>query len=355
MLEMVIAVELFLHNRIEAAVITVLLVFNAALGFFRENRSKATLKALRSRLALVASVHRDDKWIQVAAADLVPGDLVKLSLGGIVPADATIVSGSVLLDQSMLTGESIPVEAGERAVAYAGGLIRRGEASAVVTATGERTKFGRTAELVRTAKVESTSKRSSFASCATWRSTTSPLCLPRRLRVGPWRRRGAAGPMVLTAILMSIPVALPATFTLAAAVGAESLAKDGVLPTRLSAVDEASTMDVLCADKTGTLTQNSLTVSEVYPCEGFDKASYSRWPPWRVRTEGRIRSIKQFERARRETTRRLATSSWPSAPSTRRLRCRPPTRPIRWANPSRSSREPWRSWPRWRCQTPPHG
>ena len=273
MLEMVIAVELFLHNRIEAAVITVLLVFNAALGFFRENRSKATLKALRSRLALVASVHRDDKWIQVAAADLVPGDLVKLSLGGIVPADATIVSGSVLLDQSMLTGESIPVEAGERAVAYAGGLIRRGEASAVVTATGERTKFGRTAELVRTAKVESTQQKVVFRvvrNLAFYNLAIIVFLVVYGLAHG--EDAAQLVPMVLTAILMSIPVALPATFTLAAAVGAESLAKDGVLPTRLSAVDEASTMDVLCADKTGTLTQNSLTVSEVYPCEGFDKA-----------------------------------------------------------------------------------
>jgi len=159
MLEMVIVVELILHNRVEAAVIAVLLIFNAALGFFRENRSKATLKALRSRLALIASVHRDNKWIQIPAADIVPDDLVKLSLGGIVPADAKIVSGSVLIDQSMLTGESIPVEAGERAVAYAGGLIRRGEATALVTATGERTKFGRTAELVRTAHVVSTQQK----------------------------------------------------------------------------------------------------------------------------------------------------------------------------------------------------
>jgi H+-transporting ATPase len=159
MLELVIAVELFLRNRVEAAVIAVLLVFNAALGFFRENRSKATLRALRSRLALVASVHRDGQWTQVPAADLVPGDVVKLSLGGIVPADAKIIAGSVLLDQSMLTGESVPVEAGDRAVAYAGALIRRGEATAVVTATGERTKFGRTAELVRTAKVVSTQQK----------------------------------------------------------------------------------------------------------------------------------------------------------------------------------------------------
>jgi len=273
MLEMVIAVELFLHNRIEAAVIAVLLVFNAALGFFRENRSKATLKALRSRLALVASVHRDNQWTQIPAADLVPDDLVKLSLGGIVPADAKIIRGSVLLDQSMLTGESIPVEASESAMAYAGGLIRRGEATAIVTATGERTKFGRTAELVRTAKAESTQQKVVFRVVRNLAFYNCSIIV-FLVVYGLVHREPEAQliPLVLTAILMSVPVALPATFTLAAAIGAESLAKEGVLPTRLSAVDEAATMDVLCADKTGTLTQNNLTVSEVFPCEGFDKA-----------------------------------------------------------------------------------
>ena len=273
MLEMVIVVELFLHNRVEAAVIAVLLVFNATLGFFRENRSKATLKALRSRLALVASVHRDDHWTQIPAADLVPDDLVKLSLGGIVPADVRIVSGSVLLDQSMLTGESVAVEAGENSLAFAGSLIRRGEASAVVNATGERTKFGRTAELVRAAKAESTQQRVVFRivrNLAYYNLAIIAFLVAYGLAHGEGAQQLV--PMLLTAILMSIPVALPATFTLAAAIGAESLAKDGVLPTRLSAVDEAATMDVLCADKTGTLTQNTLTVSEVWPCAGFDRA-----------------------------------------------------------------------------------
>ena len=273
MLEMVIVVELVLHNRVEAAVIAVLLIFNAALGFFRENRSKATLKALRSRLALVASVHRDNMWIQVPAADIVLDDLVKLSLGGIVPADAKIVSGSVLLDQSMLTGESVPVEAGERVMAYAGGLIRRGEATAVVIATGERTKFGRTAELVRTAKSESTQQKVVFRVVRNL-AFYNLIVIIFLIVYGLAHTEAAAQliPLVLTGILMSVPVALPATFTLAAAIGAEALAKVGVLPTRLSAVDEAATMDVLCADKTGTLTQNSLTVAEVVPCESFNKA-----------------------------------------------------------------------------------
>ena len=132
-----------------------LLVFNAALGLFQESRAQATLAALKSRLALTASVRRDGVWKTVPAAELVPGDLVKLSLGGVVAADVTLTGGEVLLDQSMLTGESVPIEAGAGVQTYAGALVRRGEAVAEVTATGVRTKFGRTAELVRTAHVVS--------------------------------------------------------------------------------------------------------------------------------------------------------------------------------------------------------
>jgi H+-transporting ATPase len=118
-----------------------------------------TLAALKSRLALNASVRRDGAWATVAPADLVPGDVVKLSLGGVVAADVRITSGEVLLDQSMLTGESVPIEAGAGLQTYAGALVRRGEAVAEVTATGTRTKFGRTAELVRTAHVVSSQQQ----------------------------------------------------------------------------------------------------------------------------------------------------------------------------------------------------
>src|SRR5208282_964695 len=119
----------------------------------------ATLDALKSRLALTASVRRDGGWATVPAAELVPGDVVKLSLGGVVAADVRIAAGEILLDQSMLTGESVPIEAGPGLETYAGALVRRGEAVAEVTATGARTKFGRTAELVRTAHVVSSQQK----------------------------------------------------------------------------------------------------------------------------------------------------------------------------------------------------
>jgi H+-transporting ATPase len=273
LLEASIVLELVLHKYYEAAVIAALLVFNAALAYFQEGRAQATLAALKSRLALNASVQRDGVWKTVPAAELVCGDLVKLSLGGVVAADVHLTGGSVELDQSMLTGESLPIEAGAGMDTYAGALVRRGEATAVVTATGARTKFGRTAELVRTAHVVSTQQKAVLKIVRNLAIFNSVLILAMGIfafsHAMPWSE---IVPLLLTSVLAAIPVALPATFTLAAAVGARALAKLGVLPTRLSAVDEAASIDVLCSDKTGTLTLNALSVTSVRPLPGFDEA-----------------------------------------------------------------------------------
>jgi H+-transporting ATPase len=156
LLEASIVLEVVLHKYFEASIIAGLLVFNAALAYFQEGRAQATLKALNSRLALNASVERDGVWKTVPAAELVCGDVVKLWLGGVVAADVHLIGGSILLDQSMLTGESLPIEAGPGFDTYAGALLRRGEATAEVTATGVHTKFGRTAELVRTVRLKTT-------------------------------------------------------------------------------------------------------------------------------------------------------------------------------------------------------
>ena len=273
MLEAAILLELVLGKFVEAGIIAVLLVFNAALGFFQEGRAQATLAALKSRLALTASVRRDGVWKNLPAADLVPGDMVKLSLGGVVAADVKLTEGNVLLDQSMLTGESIGTEAGPGFQTFAGALVRRGEAVAEVTATGTRTKFGRTAELVRTAHVVSSQQKAVLRvvrNLAVFNGILIILLVAYAMAHA--MTASEIIPLVLTAILASIPVALPATFTLASALGARALARQGVLPTRLSAVDEAASIDVLCADKTGTLTRNQLSVTKVQPMPGFDEA-----------------------------------------------------------------------------------
>ena len=271
LLEASIVLELVLYKYYEAAIIAGLLVFNAALAYFQEGRAQSTLAALKSRLALNASVERDGAWKTVPAAELVCGDLVKLSLGGVVPADVHLTSGSVELDQSMLTGESLPIDAGPGADTFAGALVRRGEATAVVAATGARTKFGRTAELVRTAHVASTQQKAVLKIVRNLAICNSVVILAIGVyawsHAMPWSE---IVPLLLTSVLAAIPVALPATFTLAAALGARSLAKLGVLPTRLSAVDEAASIDVLCSDKTGTLTRNELSVTSVRPMPGFD-------------------------------------------------------------------------------------
>ena len=256
MLEAAIVLEVALGKYVEAAVIAGLLAFNAGLGFFQEGRAQATLAALKSRLALNATVKRDNAWKTVPAAELVVGDVVKLSLGAVVAADVRLTEGSVLLDQSMLTGESVPIEAGAGFETYAGALVRRGEAVAEVTATGARTKFGRTAELIRTAHVESSQQKAVLRVVRNLAMFNGVIIL---MLVGYAYALKMPGseiiPLLLTAVLASIPVALPATFTLAAAIGARALAHLGILPTRLSAVDEAASIEVLCADKTGTLTQ----------------------------------------------------------------------------------------------------
>ena len=272
MLEAAMVLELVLGDFTEAAVIAGLLVFNAGVGLYQEGKAQTTLAALKSRLALNASVRRDGTWAIVASAGVVPGDVVKLSLGAVVPADVSIVEGSVLLDQSSLTGESEPVELGAGAQTFAGALVQRGEATAQVTSTGPRTKFGNSAELVRTAHVESSQQKVVLRvvrNIAMFNAAVIVALVAYATSRGlPW---SAIVPLILTAVLAAIPVALPATFTLAAALGAGALGKLGVLPTRLSAVDEAASVDVLCVDKTGTLTKNKLSVDSVKAMPGYDE------------------------------------------------------------------------------------
>lgn len=270
LLELAIVVQLAAGEYVEAAIIAVLLLFNVVLGFLQESKAQGTLAALKSRLALSSLALRDAAWRPLPAAELVPGDVVKLSLGCVVPADVRVVEGEVLLDQSMLTGESVPIEVGPGEQSYAGALVCRGEAVVVITATGGKTRFGKTAELVRAAHVVSSQQKAVFAVIRNLflvNSVIVVLLVSYAHLVGLSRFEVLS--LLLTAILATIPVALPATFALAAAIAARSLTQRGVLPTRLSAVDEAASIDLLCADKTGTLTQNHLAVTRVVPMKGY--------------------------------------------------------------------------------------
>ena len=273
LLEVAMIVELGLGKFVEAAVIAGLLLFNATLGFIQEGRAGAALAALKKRLAPTALARRDGEWVRLPAAELVPGDAIRLPLGAVVPADARLISGAITVDQSILTGESVPVDANRGDTVYAGALVRRGQAIAEVMATGSRTYFGRAAELVRTARYTSTEQAAIFA------ATRNLAFVNASVAIGIVIYAYATAmsphdlvPLGLTMLLATIPAALPATFTLSAAFGAQTLARHGVLLTRLAAVHEAAAMDVLCADKTGTLTLNELKVVDVIPLAGFDRA-----------------------------------------------------------------------------------
>ncbi len=271
MLEATIVLQVATGKDIEALMIGALLIFNVALSMFQESRADAALELLKQRLSLSARVRRDGKWVELPAAMLVPGDVVHLSLGVLVPGDVRIVEGSILLDQSRLTGESMPIEAAPGKTAYAGALVRRGEAMALITGTGVSTYYGRAAELVRVAHVESTEIKVVLSLVRNLSIINAVLVIGLVAYAGAIGMRTAQIiSLVLTALLSAVPVALPATFTLGAALGARTIALKGVLLTRLSALHEAAMIDVLCVDKTGTLTENKLAVAAVRPlAEGW--------------------------------------------------------------------------------------
>lgn len=266
MLEAVIVLQLVLGKFDEAIIIAALLVVNAILSFVQESRANKALALLKRRLAVQARVRRGGRWQLIPAPELVPGDAVHLRLGDLAPADIRLSDGQLLLDQSALTGESLPVESGRGAVAYAGAIVKRGEATGEVTATGSRTYFGKTAELVRTAKTVSHLESIIFTIVkylVILDVALVAVLLAYALTTG--MPLTEVIPFALILLVASVPVALPATFTLATALGARELARRGVLVTRLSAIEEAAAMDLLASDKTGTITENRLTLAALKP------------------------------------------------------------------------------------------
>ncbi len=271
MLEAAIVLDLILQRWTEAAVITGLLVFQAAMGFYQERRAKRAVSLLRQHLSVTARVLRDGLWETLPAAELVPDDVAHLRVGDIVPADMSLTNGAISVDQSQLTGESLPVEGGPGHAVYSGSLVSRGEATGVVTATGKSTYFGKTAELVQLAKAPARLQSLTVEIAKYLLVLDTALIL---IVVAAAAIRGTSlwdtVPFVLMLLVASVPVALPTMFTMSAALGARALAANGVLATRLSAVEDAAVMDVLCLDKTGTITENHLAVEKI---EAFDSAS----------------------------------------------------------------------------------
>lgn len=273
MLELILILSFILHNYSDIYVIGALLVVNAVLSFAQEQRASAAIELLRSKLHINARTLRDGSWQLLPAMELVPGDVVRVRPGDFVPADLKLASGTLNVDQSALTGESMEVDKGTGDVLYSGSVVRRGEATAIVTLTGSRTYYGRTTELVQLARPRLHSEevvdrvvRYLFIIVVALLAVAAGFAIVRGTSLID------VLPLALVLLLGAVPVALPVMFTVSMAVGSMQLAKKGVLVTRLSASDDAATMDVLCVDKTGTITSNRLTVTQVIPL-GVEPAS----------------------------------------------------------------------------------
>jgi H+-transporting ATPase len=243
-------------------IILLLLVANATIGFWEERQAGNAIEALKARLAIKARVKRDGKWGTPSAKDLVPGDVVRLRLGDIVPADARLLDGDeISLDQSALTGESLPATKKSGDAVFSGSIVRRGEIDAMVYATGGNTYFGKTAELVQSAVTVSHFQKAVLR-IGNYLIMLAVVLVSVIIAVGVYRGEALLTLLQFALVLTvaAIPVAMPTVLSVTMAVGARLLAKKQAIVSRLVAIEELAGVDVLCADKTGTLTQNKLTL-----------------------------------------------------------------------------------------------
>jgi H+-transporting ATPase len=253
------------------AIIFVLLLMNGAVGFWQEHKADRAIELLKKRLAPKARVKRDGRWQELASRDLVPGDIVRVRLGDIVPADIKLMEGDFLqVDESALTGESLPVEKKISDVAFSGSIVRQGEMTALVFATGMNTYFGRTAKLVELAKTQSHFQKA-VVKIGDFLIILAIVLVTLIFIVATLRHESLLQTLqfALVLVVAAIPAALPAVLSVTMAVGAMELAKKEAIVSRLAAIEEIAGVDILCSDKTGTITQNAITVAEVVPLEGF--------------------------------------------------------------------------------------
>jgi H+-transporting ATPase len=267
------ALSYIIGHYLEVGIVFGLLTLNAIIGFHHARSSLKALELLKRRLAIKAKILRNGEWVIKDAREIVPGDIIQVGLGDLVPADAKIVAGEVSVDQSVLTGESLPVTAHQSGILYSSSIIKRGEAKALVLNTGAHTYFGRTADLVKIAKPKSHQeqimsaivKYAMYIGIASLAFVILDAALTRVVDTLTIVR------FALIFLMGSVPVALPAVFAIVLAVGAMQLAKEGALVTRLNSIEDAASMKVLCLDKTGTITENKLSVTDPIPFQEFEK------------------------------------------------------------------------------------
>ncbi len=272
LLELAILLSCVLGHYIEAVIIFVLLTINVVIGFMHSSRSQKVLNFLKKRLAVKAKALREGKWAVKDAREIVPGDIILVGLGDLVPADAKVISGEISVDQSALTGESLPVNLRSSDIVYSSSIVTQGEAKCVVVNTGVNTYFGRTAELVKKAKPKSHQEEIMMA-ITKYMMYFGLAALTLTSAYALLLNMGVLSILTFAVIFLmgAIPVALPAVLTIVQAVGAMELAKEGVLVTRLDSIEDAASIDIVCLDKTGTITQNRLSVVEVIPFSSYEK------------------------------------------------------------------------------------
>jgi H+-transporting ATPase len=265
-IEVAAIISFFLGRYVDFAVMVALLLVNAVIGLVHEQRAEKAVELLKSRLRVIVRVLRDGSWEEVPAEYIVPDDIVKLKLGDVVPADGELIQGHLIVDESALTGESLPVDKNPGDKVFAGSSVLRGEAVVKVTATGLSTRYGKTVELVQVSKprliieeiTSSITKGLLVADIFFIALVAAKLVLSRTSILDLL-------PFTLTLLIASIPIALPAMTTITLALGSLELARAGVIVRRLEAIEAGSMMDVICLDKTGTITENKISVKEVIP------------------------------------------------------------------------------------------
>jgi len=273
MLELIMVLSAVLGKYADLAVVSALLLVNAVVSFMQERRAAGVVEALRKRLQVGARALREASWQAIPARELVPGDIVRVRPGDIIPADVKLLTGTVSVDESALTGESIDADKAPGNALSSGSLVRRGEGNGVVVLTGAKTLFGRTTELVQQARPK-LHIDAVVAKIVRWLFLVVGALLGMVVVMSITRGTPLLEmvPLMLILLTSAMPLSLPVMFTVSMAVGSKELAKRGVLVTRLSAAEDAATMDVLCVDKTGTITMNQLAVTGVIPLEHATEA-----------------------------------------------------------------------------------